>query len=357
MIKKFIGLAGVLFVAIILFVLLLVKKEGASSEKNFVEETFPQRTFIIDRKKMESKIEKAINFLKSRIDKTYLFRDPYLMCLEANEECNSHMNVLKLALYLLSERFENELITRLSDLFVNAKFIEESEYKKVKRKKFRDYRIDVYCNFVWRYSNNPHLVKELINNYKEEYKGWEDVKKYSKKGLQWKKIRNEGYCTRALARVGNYSWLIEKIVEEHYKIYKDAVDRNFPNVRAFTGWLVFEIVYLYKNGVELDEKYVEVVRGFFNYLKDRVIKREGKYPYSAVYLLFLIKECPYINAENKEELIRICLSVLIDAIDEEGRLFPVIIKGKPVNPQNLSYSTIDTLDALNLILFFQKLVE
>lgn len=356
--KKIIGLAAILFLGILAFVLLLIKDENSS--KNGIKskgKKIKETATVIDINKVRLKVEKAINFLKSKIDKTYLFRDPYLMCLEARGECNSSMEVLRFASYLLSEEFEEELIRKLSDLFVNAKLIVEAEYKKMGRKKFRDYNIDVYCDFVWRYPSNPHLVNELISNYREEYNGWEDVKKYSKKGWQWKKIKNELHCTVALARLQNYSSLVEKIVEEHYQIYKEAVDRNFPNVSAFTGWFVHETVYLYKNGIDFKDKYGDVVTGFFDYLKQEVMTREGNYPQSAMFLLFLIKEYPYIYKKDKEELVKECLSILIDAIDDEGRLFPVIINGRVVAPQNLSYVTIYTLDALNLIFYFKEFVK
>ncbi len=220
--KNFILISSALFVGIILFVVLLLKK---THNNNKIKNIIPS----ITTEEFDKRLEKAINFLQSKYDIKYIFRDPYLMCVEQVKDCESHWRVLMLAQNIVYGKYEEQLIQKLPNIFLRAKEIEESEYKKAKNKQLKDYPLEIYCNFSLGHPDNISFVKEIINSYSENLQGWIDINRY-RTDWQWRKIWDESFCIGALASAYNTKTLLDSVLDNHYNILYQMLSRNVKNI-------------------------------------------------------------------------------------------------------------------------------
>ncbi len=349
--RNFIIIAIVLFISILLFVLLLRKNvDKQNDSKNVISN--------ISNEEVDQKIKKAIAFLKGKVDTTYLFRDPYLMCIDQVKECESNWRVLLLAQNISYDKYEDEIVQEIPDFFILAKRLEESEYKKVKTKPFNNYPLEIYCNFSRGHPENVNLITQIMKNYDSEISGWIHIERYRKE-WQWRKIWDESFCTAALADYQDAYTVISKVLENHHNVWLQAQKKKVANLHKYTSSFLWEILYLYKKKeLKLEQSYIDFLKNYFTEIRQKIKNKAQNAHNYAIDLLYLIKDFPAISDENLGNLIKECLLTIINGIDEDGKL-PVIMKDEKIKSNNiyLSYTTINTLMGLNLIFYFRKIIS
>jgi hypothetical protein len=344
--KNFLLITFLLFVAIILFILLLTKTTKKS------EAPKPKFTTLAD-KNVKKSINKSIEFLKSKYDKTYLFRDPYLMCVEQAKGCESHWRVIFHAQRLVYDSYEDDVVQPLVEIFQRAKQIEEAEYRQFRNKPMKGNYPEIYCNFAYGHTENNFMINQIISEYSEELKGWVNMKKYSPL-WQWRKIWDESWCVLALAKAQTAENIISEVLQNHYNIYQNSL-KNAKNPWKYRVSLLEEIMRLVNISYKLDDIYLDFVRQYYQDLKQDVEKRIKNYHLSALILLEIIKTFSFLLPDdNKDKLAQECLLALVNAIDENG-MIPISLEKNQVSPTQYStYGTLLTLQALNILFYFQK---
>ncbi|MFN7181234.1 MAG: hypothetical protein ACK4NF_00965 [Planctomycetota bacterium] len=343
--RNFILIAIALFVSIILFFVLLIrKKQDEKKIKNIIQS--------ISSEAFNQKIEQAISFLRSKYDKTYIFRDPYLMCIEQAKGCESNWRVLMLAQNIIYEKYEDILIEELPEIFRRAKEIEELEYKRAKRRALKNYPVEIYCNFSRGHPDNMNFVKEIINGYSERLKGWRDINYYTPL-WQWRKIWDESFCTAALANVEEAKHIVENVLDNHYNVYLQKSAQKVENIWKYKTSLVDEIDYLVRRGFNCDNKYLEFVKNYFNELKDEFLKREKNDWRYALLILGTIKDFPDIVGKGTSELIKDSIISIVNGIDNDGMLSVWRSREGLSRNRYISGATIYTLNALDIIFYFK----
>lgn len=348
--RNFIIITIILFISILLFFVLLTKKvdKQGTGENNISN---------LDNKSMDQKIKRAIDFLRKKVDSTYLFRDPYLMCVDQVKDCESYWRVLLLAQNVIYDKYEDEFIQEIPDFFRNAKTLEEGEYKKVKNKPFKNYPVEIYCNFLRGHPENVNLINEVTKSYINKFSGWIDINYYAE-GWQWRKIWDESFCTAALVDYQDAYTVISKVLENHYNVLLQAEKDRVTNLHKYKASFAFETLYLRRKGFKLAQSYVDFLKSYFDEIRHKV-KSKGQNAHNyAINVLYLVKDFPGISDENLVNLIKECLLIIINAIDDDGKL-PFLPKDNAAKTHNqyLSFTTINTLNAINLVFYFRKYIS